>query len=176
MRGTKRYISVAIRPNHYFSTEVAMNSRLQLASADDLQQVLPLVEAYHQLEGIQMGLTRRSEAVYSLLCDSSLGGIWLIFTPTALAGYIALTFGYSIEFGGKDAFVDEFYIKPEFRGQGIGKQTLNHIQQEARVLGIQAMHLEVAQQNIRAQKLYVQANFQPRSKYRLMSVNLNCIG
>ena len=114
----------------------------------------------------------RSQAIQNLLSDLSLGGIWLIFSDTQIAGYIALTFGYSIEFGGKDAFIDELYIQPDFRGLGLGTKTLNQIQQEARALDIQAMHLEVDQQNIKAQKFYAQVNFQPRKKYMLMSAHL----
>ncbi len=149
-----------------------MNHRLQRASVDNLPQLLPLVKAYHQFEAIHMTDESRKQAVLCLLSDSSLGGVWLIVVGVAIAGYIALTFGYSIEFGGKDAFIDELYIRPEFRGQGLGTQTLSQIQQEARALNIQALHLEVARLNTRAQKLYVQANFQSRSNYMLMSVRL----
>ena len=115
---------------------------------------------------------RRSQVIQTLLSDSSLGGIWLILADTQIAGYIALTFGYSIEFGGKDAFIDELYIQPDFRGLGLGTETVNQIQQAARALDIQAMHLEVAQQNIKAQTFYAQANFQPRNRYMLMSAHL----
>ena len=32
-----------------------------------------------------------------------------------IVGYIALGYGYAIEFAGRDAFIDEFYILPEFQ-------------------------------------------------------------
>ena len=149
-----------------------MQHRLQFASLDDLQQLLPLVKAYHQFESIQMSDKHRSLAIQNLLSDSSLGGMWLIFANTQLVGYLALTFGYSIEFGGKDAFIDELYIQPDFRGLGLGAKTLKQIQQAAQALDIQAIHLEVAQQNIKAQTFYAQVNFQPRNKYMLMSAHL----
>lgn len=146
--------------------------RLQLASINDVGLLLPLVEAYHSFEEIEMSNQHREQALQQLLSDPSLGRIWLIFTDSTLSGYIALTFGYSIEFGGQDAFIDELYIQPEFRGQGLGQQTLIKIQQEARALDIQALHLEVARQNTAAQRFYIQANFQSRNKYMLMSARL----
>ncbi|MEM1254178.1 MAG: GNAT family N-acetyltransferase [Cyanobacteria bacterium P01_H01_bin.21] len=149
-----------------------MNHNIRLASTDDIQQLLPLIKDFHTFEDIQISDEQRKQAINDLLSDPSLGGIWLILADTTVAGYIALTFGYSIEFGGKDAFIDELYIRPELQGLGLGKQTLIKIQQEAKAQTIQAMHLEVARQNTKAQKLYAHANFLPRKKYMLMSVSL----
>ncbi|MGD1952961.1 MAG: GNAT family N-acetyltransferase [Leptolyngbyaceae cyanobacterium] len=149
-----------------------MNHSIRLASTDDIQQLLPLIRDFHTFEGIHISDEQRQRAVNDLLSDLSLGGIWLILADTTIAGYVALTFGYSIEFGGKDAFIDELYIRPELQGQGLGNQTLIKIQQAAKAHNIQAVHLEVARQNTKAQKLYAHANFLPREKYMLMSVSL----
>ncbi|NEQ51821.1 MAG: GNAT family N-acetyltransferase [Leptolyngbya sp. SIO3F4] len=146
---------------------------LRLATIDDLPMLLPLVKAYHQFEGINLTDTGRENAITALLSNSSLGYIWLVTIDNQNIGYIALTLGYSIEFGGKDAFIDEFYIEPEFRGRGLGQQTLKAIQQEARLYKIRAIHLEVAHTNKEAQRTYTQANFQARNKYMLMSVHLD---
>ena len=151
---------------------IIMNHSLRLASIDDIQQLLPLIRDFHTLEGIQISEEQRKKAVNDLLSDLSLGGVWLILADTTVAGYVALTFGYSIEFGGKDAFIDELYIRPELQGQGLGKQTLIKIQQAAKAQNIQAVHLEVARHNTKAQKIYARANFLPREKYMLMSVSL----
>ena len=149
-----------------------MPLKLQLASVADMPIILPLVTAYHEFETIPGTDQYRQQALHHLLSDVSLGGIWLIVQDTHIVGYIALTFGYSIEFGGRDAFIDEFYICPGQRGQGLGTKALDLIQTEAKSLGVHALHLEVAHANKRAQRLYTQANFQARNKYLLMSANL----
>ena len=150
-----------------------MHHTLQAASIKDLKTLLPLVKAFHTFEGIHISDIQRTHTVSQLLSNQSFGGIWLILTDAAVAGYIALTFGYSIEFGGKDAFIDELYILPELRGQGLGKQTLIEIQQKAKAHNIRALHLEVDRQNMKAQKVYAQIDFLPRINYMLMSVSLN---
>ena len=150
-----------------------MNHSLKLASTENLQELLPLIKAFHSFEGIHMADEQRQQTVNRLLSDPLLGKIWLIVSDKIIAGYVALTFGYSIEFGGRDAFIDELYIRPELRGQGLGKQTLINIQQEAKAQNIQALHLEVARHNIKAQKFYAQTNFLPRKNYLLMSVSFN---
>ena len=149
-----------------------MGLTLQLASPDSLPQLITLVRTYHRFEDIHMTEQEREQALSNLLAAPSLGGIWLILKDAQVAGYIALTYGYSLEFGGRDAFIDEFYIRPDFRGEGLGQTILGLIQQEAERLGIRALHLEVARTNLRAQHLYARANFQPRNKYMLMSVRL----
>jgi len=114
----------------------------------------------------------RLAAVSRLLEDPQLGGIWLIEVDAQLAGYIALCRGFSIEFNGFDAFVDEFFLLPAFRGRGIGKTVLAQIGTQARELDIKALHLEVAHDNQAARKLYSGAGFVARDRYLLMSLSL----
>jgi len=133
---------------------------------------LPLISAYHEFESINLTEIDRKSSANKLIEDRNLGGIWTILSEDKLIGYIALCKGYSIEFGGLDAFVDEFYIQPEYRGKGIGTEVLELIKLEARKIEIRAIHLEVAHTNHKAKKLYSKAGFREREKYILMSVNL----
>jgi len=149
-----------------------VNLDLQAAKPDDLQRILPLVAAYHAFEGIDSNAAKRESAIGRLLADASLGGIWLVLADGELAGYIALCRGFSIEFDGFDAFVDEFYLEPEFRGRGIGRFALEAIEAEAGRRQINALHLEVARDNRRAQRLYRSVGFEARDKYLLMSAAL----
>ncbi|MDA0268690.1 MAG: hypothetical protein O2890_10595 [Cyanobacteria bacterium] len=71
-----------------------MATELQLASGSQLTLVLPLVEAFHEFEGLTITAAERRAAVQTLLSDRSLGGIWLIYDQGNLVGYIALCIGY----------------------------------------------------------------------------------
>ena len=147
--------------------------QLRKATAADIEQLLPLVAAYHEFEQLDSTEQQRLSALNMLLSDKALGGIWLVYSDEQLAGYIALCRGFSIEFGGFDAFVDEFFLKERFRGEGLGTQVLHAIKAEARDLAIQALHLEVARSNEPAKKLYSKVGFEARDKYVLMSVYLD---
>ena len=149
-----------------------MRFQLRRATRHDIDQIEPMVAAYHDFEQIGSTREQRLGALQTLLADRNLGGLWMVELDDQLAGYIALCRGFSIEFNGFDAFVDEFFLQPEFRGRGLGKRVLAAIQAEARQAGIQALHLEVAQDNSAAQGLYRQAGFVTRDKYRLMSLDL----
>lgn len=150
-----------------------MIAGLKLASMEDWEILLLLVQEFHQLEGVNLSEQQRAIALKILLENAGLGSIWLISCHSQIIGYITLCTGYSIEFAGKDAFIDEFYLRSDYRGKGLGKQVLNQIQILAKAQGIQALHLEVERSNIKAQRLYAQADFEVREKYVLMSVKLS---
>jgi GNAT superfamily N-acetyltransferase len=88
--------------------------------------------------------------------------VWLVEHDNAPAGYAVLTYGYSLEFLGRDAFVDEVYLRPAYRGRGWGRQTLRALEKSARAAGVNAIHLEAMRGNNRARRVYRQLGFSRR--------------
>ena len=89
---------------------------LHLATPDDAEKLLPLVAAFHNEAKYDTDLEHRSQAIAPLLEGIPHGAIWLIGPRKAPVGYIVVTFGWSVEFGGLDAIVDEIYIRPACAG------------------------------------------------------------
>ena len=146
---------------------------LLLADESQLGTLLPLVRGYHEFEAVTMSDAERASAVAPLLQPGSrLGRIWLVLSGGEAVGYAALTFGYSIEFRGRDAFVDELFLVEKARGRGYGSAVLVFLKQEAAALGIVALHLEVARDNQRARRVYQRWGFEPRERFHLMSCYL----
>lgn len=147
------------------------------AESVSLRRVLPaevnalarLVRAYHASDGIDSELHALPPVLLPLLQDDDRGRVWFVEAAGNVVGYLAICFGYSIEFGGRDAFVDELYLEEAHRGRGIGTRALDLGIAEARLLGAKALHLEVETTNEPAQKLYRSRGFAPRERYRLMS-------
>ena len=150
-----------------------MDIKLNIVTSDELDQLLPLVRQYHELEEIKLTEHEREMAVTPLLGESLFGRIWLISIKGKVIGYIALCFGYSIEFAGRDAFVDEFFIAEPHRGRGYGRFVLEAVCDKAKILGVHALHLEVARINERAMKLYRSVGFTPREKFHLMTYRVS---
>ena len=146
---------------------------LELAGPAQLEELLPLVAAYHAFEEVETTAEQRKSSVAKLLKDKSLGEIWLVRKLNSVIGYIAVCYSYSIEFGGRDAFVDEFYIASAERGKGIGGRVLKEIAALLQVRGIVAVHLEVDGMNEQARAAYARAGFLSRDKYHVMSLELS---
>ncbi len=151
--------------------------KLRRATAADTGTLMPLVRAYHEFEGIDATDAERLATLRPLLGEGDgLGTIWLIETPDGAVGYIALCFGYSIEFGGRDAFVDEFFIVEAERGRGLGREVLERVKAQAAEAGVRALHLEVARTNTAAKNFYGKAGFESRERFHLMSCRLGDAG
>lgn len=145
---------------------------LELAGPAQLEELLPLVADYHVFEEVETSAELRRSSVAKLLQDKTLGEVWLVRKVGIVIGYIAVCYSYSIEFGGRDAFVDEFYIAAAERGKGIGGRILKEITTLLRMRGVVAVHLEVDGSNVRARAAYARAGFSSRDKYHVMSLDL----
>ncbi len=146
-----------------------MTAALRLARPDDLDRLMGLVSAFHSESGIAQDDDKRRTALAPLLEGIPHGCIYLIGPGRAPLGYVILTFGWSVEFGGMDAFVDEIYIRPAVRGRGIATEVLHDLPKALAEAGLTALHLEVDRTNESAHKLYLRSGFKPRDRYMLMS-------
>lgn len=142
---------------------------LTLATAEDMAKLLPMVEAFHAETGLNTTDDHRIAALDTLFSGEVQAACWLIGPRRSPVGYIAISFGFSIELGGRDAFIDEFYVRKAVRGRGMGGQVLQLILPQLAAMEIKAVHMEVDHDNARAQKLYERAGFRARSTYFLMT-------
>jgi len=107
-------------------------------------------------------LSERGEAaIRALLRDPSLGLILKIERARRIVGYAALCFGFSIEWGGRDAFLDDLYVEPAARRRGLGRRAIEHMIAAAAAAGCRVLHLEVMPGNS-AQALYRRVGFAGR--------------
>lgn len=149
-----------------------MSAVLTLAGPDHLDGVTALVAAFHAESGINSTDEQRHAGVAPLLDGVPHGCVYLIGPPRAPIGYIVVTFGWSVEFGGLDAIIDELYIRPGVRGRGIASEALIAVPRALAGGGLRAIHLEVDKTNGKALKLYQRAGFAVRDNYLFMSKRL----
>lgn len=103
--------------------------------------------------------------LHEFLEHSEFGAAWVLSLGEKIIGYIVLTHGYSFEYGGREAFIDEFYIETEFRRQGFGQQAMQFLEERAQEMGIKAIHLEVDYDNEPAMNLYRRGGYADNNRY-----------
>jgi len=151
-----------------------MTLNYRVATIADLAVLLELVREFHAVERLAFDEALDREVLRHFLTDESLGQAWLIQQNDRVIGYIVLTLGYSLEYRGRDAFIDEFYLQSQYRGQGIGTHTLVFAEDICRSLGIQALHLEVDMDNPDAQRLYHRVGYDRHDRFLMTKQIENC--
>lgn len=144
-------------------------SLLHLANVEDVEQLLPLVAAFHAEKELDTDTVDPRDAVMPLLDGSPHGAIWLIGPRRAPVGYVAISFGWSLEYGGVRAMVDEIYVRQAVRGRGMGFEALNGIAKALGAGGVQVLYLEVDRDDARALRFYSRARFTPHDKTLFMT-------
>ena len=135
------------------------------ASQPDVERLLGWIAELYRHDGIPFDASVVRPAVATLLDEPALGRVWLITVDTQPVGYLVLTFGYSLEFGGRTAVLDELFVAEAYRGQGLGTQALRFAADECRKLGARVVQLEVDRHNLDAQRLYRATGFVDHDRY-----------
>ena len=87
-------------------------------------------------------------------------------------GYVVVSFGWSVEYGGMDAIVDELFVRSAVRKRGMGSDALNGLSKALKEGGIKALHLEADQGNETLKRFYQRCKFETREGYAYMSREL----
>jgi len=145
--------------------------RLRRATPADLLAILPRTRALNAHEGIVVAPEALEAALLELLGEPTHGGVWLIeddaaaggasgnTTDASVVGYAIVTFGYDLEFAGRDAWLTELWVDEQARGSGAGTAALEQLDAELKPLGVRALHLQVRPENP-ALRLYERAGFE----------------
>jgi len=144
-----------------------MKIDFEIAKESDMEILLELMRESYAFEQFPFNRSAARKALSDILHHDSLGRVWLIKTENKVIGYIVLTLGFSLEYHGRDAIIDELYIKEDYRGQGIGTRAIELASKESRLLGIKALHLEVERKNTNAQRFYRKIGFEDHDRYLL---------
>ncbi len=134
------------------------------AGTDDIDVILKMQQDFYSDSNYSFEPVVAKENLRMFIEDSHLGKLWLIMANGKIAGYAVLTLGFSFEFKGRDAFLDELYVLPEYRNNGIGRQTIEFIAEKAREMGVKAIHLEVEADNKAGRALYRNFDFQDHKR------------
>jgi GNAT superfamily N-acetyltransferase len=136
-----------------------VNAEFRIAAPGDLETLLPFVREFWVIERLPFVEPAVRRALAGILANPDFGRVVAIELESLPIGYYVLTLGYSLEHLGRDAFVDELYLREAQRGRGIGARALAHAVELCAQLGIAALHLEVDHVNPRARALYERNGF-----------------
>jgi ribosomal protein S18 acetylase RimI-like enzyme len=134
---------------------------VESARLHDQDAIVPLMIEFNRAEGIAWRAELMTAALRRLLCEPELGLVVVARDGESrvLAGYAVATFGYDLEFAGRDAFVTELFVSEPLRRQGLGRALLASLMDALRARTVMAVHLMVRPDNAPARALYENLGF-----------------
>jgi ribosomal protein S18 acetylase RimI-like enzyme len=148
-----------------------MIQRIRLATPADTPTLLEMMAEFYAESDEPLDRAGSEQAFDRILRDESLGRVWLFEIGGEAAGYVVLTMGYSMQYSGLDAFVDDLFVRAAYRRHGLGREAMDAVVAECRRRGVQAIHLEVDRRNLAAIELYRQFGFRDYNR-QLLTVDL----
>ncbi len=147
-----------------------MGLSFDLATARDADVLVAMAREFHAEDGHDLDAAGAA-ALRHIADGEPLARAWLVREQGTVIGYVVITLGFSIEYGGRDGFIDDLFLVPMARRRGIGAKLLAFTVARAKELGIRTLHLEVEIGNDKAARLYRAAGF-GESGRRLMRLRL----
>jgi ribosomal protein S18 acetylase RimI-like enzyme len=142
-----------------------MEPEFHQAKSADIDTLMEFMRQFYAIDQYLFDEQAARTTLEKIVDNSSLGRVWLISHEDEAIGYLIITFGYSLEYHGRDAFIDELFIMASYRNQGIGTKTIQFALEACPELGIQALHLEVERTNTAAQALYRKFSFENHDRF-----------
>lgn len=124
------------------------------ATTEDVPLLVALMREFYAESDFLLDSQWATDSFRALLSDDSKGAVWIVCHNSDPAGYVVLTLRHSMEYGAQDAFIDDLYVRPVHRRQGLGRQALSALFAACGQLGVRAVHVEVGRDNVAAQALY----------------------
>jgi GNAT superfamily N-acetyltransferase len=131
-----------------------MNLKHRKITASDIPHIIQMMKEFYAIDNYQFDLKLNEVNLLVMVKDETIGTVRIIELDGEVIGYFALTFGFSFEYGGRTGLLDEFYIREDYRGKGIGRATMDFIEKISHEYGINTLHMEVEVKNKNALKLY----------------------
>ena len=130
---------------------------LRLATSEDYQDLIPLIKEFCEVDNHEFDDARIEKSLGPLLEDAELGRVIILEVKGELKGYAVLTWGWSLESGGREALLDEIYVRE--RNQGWGALLLEKVVATAKDNGAQIIFLETELANERVRDFYLRHGF-----------------
>lgn len=136
-----------------------MNSKVRVMVAEDKSNVLEMMREFYASPAV---FSNGSEEIFlndieNCINDNPyLEGYIFESSDEMIQGYSMIAKSYSTEFGKPCIWIEDLYIKDEYRGVGVGKMFMEFITAKYKDC---IFRLEVEEENERAVKLYEKCGF-----------------
>ncbi|MBA2623220.1 MAG: GNAT family N-acetyltransferase [Chthoniobacterales bacterium] len=143
---------------------------IQLCDADSAAAAVALLRAQLEEHDIETSLEDLREVTRTVLADGRFGFILLAAVNGEAVGLAYAAAHLSAEHGGTIGWLEELYVRPAWRGRGVGGRLVCDVITRAQELGWRGVELEIVAGHERAISLYLRNSFQPLARARFSRI------
>jgi len=137
-----------------------MTTSFDLARREDLAQLVELLGIlFTQEHELAPDAAKQERALRLILEDAAIGRIYVAREGECVLGMVNIMRTVSTAEGGPAGHLEDFVVRPELRGKGLGARLLAHAIERARADGLLRLVLLTDGDNTDAQRLYERAGF-----------------
>lgn len=128
---------------------------IEAVTDSNLSEVLPLIADYQRFYGVPEICDQRNAEFFAQFGpDSSLGCQFVFRENDQIKGFATLYFSFSSTIAAKVGVLNDLYVIPDARGQGVARALIDHCRDYAADYGAVRLQWVTATDNQLAQTLY----------------------
>lgn len=138
-----------------------MSAELGPAQPADLEQLVELLGIlFTQEHELSPDAEKQRRGLARILEDPVVGTIYVAREGARVLGSVSILRSISTAEGGPAGHLEDFIVRPEHRGLGLGERLLAYAIEQARAAGLLRLILLTDGDNVNAQRLYERAGFE----------------
>jgi len=120
------------------SSSGSMQTIIERAGHADIPALVELMSQFYAESSYALDREWAAASFAQLLEDELRGAVWIARCGTDPAGHVVLALRHSMEFGGLAGVVDDLFVRPQFRRNGVGSALLSALFDACRKLHVAA--------------------------------------
>ena len=154
-----------------FIAGVLMNIRIVTATLDQLEDIVPLFDAYRVFYNQPSDFERARQFLRERMYLRE-NVVFLAYVDEKAVGFTQLYPSFSSTSTQRMWILNDVYVVPEMRGQRIGEQLIHKAADFARAFGAVKLQLATQMTNVSGQKLYERVGFVRDNEFYHYSLKL----
>lgn len=128
---------------------------------EDRQLYMEMSEEFYNSEAVLHSIPEsyREAAWEEMMRSEEYAKGYILEKDGEPVGYGLTSYTFSQEAGGKVVWLEELYIRPQFRCQGLGKEFFTYVDEKIAPT-VKRIRLEIEPDNLRAKKLYLAMGYE----------------
>lgn len=142
-----------------------------------LEQVDELLEMFHEM-ALEIRLPNKVTATIediklNLLGPNAVGHAFMLTLDKCIIGYVTSSIGVSSSAAKPVLFVDDIFVRPGWRNQGVGKQVMKRLIELGRTINCHSIEWMVLKDNVSAIAFYRELGCEMSARYYSCSITLS---